>query len=526
MFDSFPIELLTAVLSGIDFRSLLVCRQLSHRFRAIIDATPSLQYTIELAIAGMVDNPKRSMPIEERRRRLMVYQENWANTSWKREEILPGLEKDLWELNGDVMFVMGHPDTLSLHQLPGISCGLQGSVWTIEGVGPEVLDFKIDASQDLLVGLEILHHQSADAEEARLFDGCYCRIHTRSLSTGAPHPKGLAVGHFLDGPLMCTHDDMWFDIHISGDLLAFGYCDNLELSVWKWKLGAFVTYLEPQVNTKIDTFTFLGDDALLLASVSGDRAGLQVCSLSGPRGNKILVNPHYLYPPLSDGAYASLEIKYDSSGSPSPTYPNESQAPFYSSPESRILAVGVQLTNNGEEVHWFHVIPVSVFLHAARHPQSIEDQNGFVAWDDWGPEKTCLVTGQPPFLFGSSVSGTRLVTLVPVHNDVGQLQPAIEVSVYDFNSFAIRRDRTNGRGSDIFETNAVFLKSPEPQSDGDDQLGYRKIITRLPFHKKTVPLPSRLMAPHSFKHVMITTDNLIFVDDEDEDNVVLAILSF
>ncbi|KDQ56119.1 hypothetical protein JAAARDRAFT_70921 [Jaapia argillacea MUCL 33604] len=140
MFDSLPIELLTALLDGIGFRSLLNCRQISHRFKAIIDATPRLQYTIELAVAGMVDNPKRSMAIEERRRRLIVYQEYWANTTWKREEILPGFDEEIWELNGDVMmFMVRGPDTLSLRQPPGISRGAQGSIWTIEDVGPGLL---------------------------------------------------------------------------------------------------------------------------------------------------------------------------------------------------------------------------------------------------------------------------------------------------------------------------------------------------------------------------------------------------
>ncbi|KDQ56110.1 hypothetical protein JAAARDRAFT_70916 [Jaapia argillacea MUCL 33604] len=530
MLGSLPSELTIAVLSELDFRSLLIFRQVSRDSRALVDATPGLQYKIELAIAGMVDGPDSNMTTEERRRRLVTYQENWANLRWKQEEVLQALDgdSDLWELDGDVLALSGESDSLSLRQLPGIARGKPSKTWKIKGVGPEFKDLRVDSTQDLVVLVEMLPpiHVGATSRIP-----CRCRIHTRSLSTGEPHPAGLPVGYFISEPLNVRHQETQLHIHVLGDRLAIGfstYHPHGYLCMWQWKVGALEMCLQSIDDIEIHSFTFLTRDSFLLASMSGGRAGLSVHSLKDDVEDRERgLTPYFLYPNPPECDYC-LSIRY----LPTPLAPaglSGSQAPFDLSPDSKIIAVMIKLFTPNGTVCWTHIIPVSVFLSLLHQSRS---DHACVEWVDWASERTCLIDNPFPSLHWTCcVSGSRFVTSTRIINQTG-LHPHhhFEVSVYDFNQFAIRHDLAHGRRSGVTLASVVLLKLPDAESSDEDEyhalLGYSRYVTRLPYRKETVVIPPLSIGPYVFGTAMISKDSLILVDDDDESKVGIAVLSF
>ncbi|KDQ56112.1 hypothetical protein JAAARDRAFT_36900 [Jaapia argillacea MUCL 33604] len=529
MLGSLPPELTIAVLNKLDFRSLLIFRQVSHVSRALVDATPGLQYKIELAIAGMVDGPNSNMTTEERRRRLANYQESWANLRWKQEEVLQALDgdADLWELDGDVLALSGESDSLFLRQLPGIARGIPSKNWKIKGVGSEFNDFKVDSTQDLVVLVEILPSTHTGAT-FRI--PCRCRIHTRSLTTGEPHLAGPPMGYFISEPLNIHHQDTQLDIQVLGNRLAVGFSTyhlHGYFCMWQWKVGALEMCLRSTDDIEIHSFTFLTRDSFLLASMSGGRAGLRVHSLKDDvEDRERNLTPYFLYPNPPQCDYY-LSIRY--LPTPASVGLSGSQAPFDLSPDSKIVAVMIKLFTPNGPVGWTHIIPVSVFLSPLRQSGS---DHACVEWVDWASERTCLLDNPFPSLHWTCcVSGSRFVTSTRISTQTGlHPQQHFEVSVYDFNQLAIRHDLAHGRRSGVTRASVVLLKLPDSESSDEDEyhalFGYSRYVTRLPYRKGTVVIPPLSIGPYAFGTAMISKDSLILVDEDDGSKFGIAILSF
>jgi hypothetical protein len=165
---SVPTELFGAILSQLDVRDLLICRavsllhtfsallitvQVCSLFRALIDSLPSLQYKIELAIAGQEDGVGHSL--STRRRLLRRHQLSWDALHWTQDLRFSMFRGGLWELYGNVLAqITSNGHTLHFKQLPSQSRAIEEKAWTVNVTQFRVRDFAIDPAQDLLIIVE------------------------------------------------------------------------------------------------------------------------------------------------------------------------------------------------------------------------------------------------------------------------------------------------------------------------------------------------------------------------------------
>src|ERR1700690_4567233 len=103
-------------------QTLTFCVQVCRHFKNVDDS--SLQYKIELVLAGMQDGPPSNLTSNERLRMLRSHQEAWCTLSWAEKETIPMLSGDTWELFGGVLALSDGPKTLVLRQLPSRLRGL------------------------------------------------------------------------------------------------------------------------------------------------------------------------------------------------------------------------------------------------------------------------------------------------------------------------------------------------------------------------------------------------------------------
>ena len=127
----------------------LIHPQVSKRLRDIIATAPQLQYNVELAVAGYVDNGKNDLQLTEKLRLLQETQ-----TAWKRARFSlgPGLPyEQAWSYAGNVL----HADN-DFMSLEVSGANLASRRWIIDPGMPEfcfLLDSAVDPAQDVAVFL-------------------------------------------------------------------------------------------------------------------------------------------------------------------------------------------------------------------------------------------------------------------------------------------------------------------------------------------------------------------------------------
>ena len=165
-----PFVIVCEILEFLDFRSLLKCRvvsevfsqvvlwhnqdfQVCSDFRDLVDSTPTLQYTIELALAGQEDGGR--CQLSARREMLKLHQKGWTELAWTAELSVPMLDGDIWELCGSVLAESNDdPLIIRFYQLPSKSRGIEQKEWSIPATEFQPDDIGMDPDQDLLVIIE------------------------------------------------------------------------------------------------------------------------------------------------------------------------------------------------------------------------------------------------------------------------------------------------------------------------------------------------------------------------------------
>lgn len=129
------------------FPIVQVCSDL----KTVIDADATLQYHIELAVAGMEDGPSSVRSPAERLEILRTRQNAWNKLKWKSQQEVPMSEGLVWEVYGNVLAQARGDATLAFHQLPSDIRGIEGRRWVLENLGVNIRDFGMDPAQDLLI---------------------------------------------------------------------------------------------------------------------------------------------------------------------------------------------------------------------------------------------------------------------------------------------------------------------------------------------------------------------------------------
>lgn len=169
MLTSLPVELIYKIFSLLDWRTILVCRevrttdilkvdcthvtvQVCRFFRSIAEGDRA-QYEIELAVSGMMDGPPSSFTTSDRLALLKERNAAWESLRWVESQDIPMMQGHVWELYGGVFAQSSTPDVLHFRQLPSKYRKIKEKTWGV-ALDIHVRDFTMDPAQDLLVLIE------------------------------------------------------------------------------------------------------------------------------------------------------------------------------------------------------------------------------------------------------------------------------------------------------------------------------------------------------------------------------------
>lgn len=206
-----PTEIIIRCLSFLPYKDLVVCTGVSKQFRDIIDASATLEYILELGIAGLEDASGRVSLSKCGRnyhttadllRALREREHAWSTLSCTSSWIIPvGKRYIVWELCGPAF----------------AGCYLRGSTPPLHGIAFNMIDvfdlrdrtaqgpmvsltldkpfynFSIDPGQDLLIVVEevppLAYVQSIEPASrlTNSSNSLVWKLHIRSLSSGLPY---------------------------------------------------------------------------------------------------------------------------------------------------------------------------------------------------------------------------------------------------------------------------------------------------------------------------------------------------
>ncbi|EPQ51213.1 hypothetical protein GLOTRDRAFT_133094 [Gloeophyllum trabeum ATCC 11539] len=201
-FTELPVEVITLILVHVDYRMLLICKEVCHFLRSIINNDQLLSYRIDLAAANMEDGWDNLKGLSESQ-----------NQRWLAP--LPGNTwLSAWEVQAGILGRSYHAEDgtygVVFDQLPAIARNIPHRQWHIGTVGHNLAVFTMEPSEDLLA---TVHHD------------------------GGPHPSAALPVLNLD-IFHTFHQD--FTVKISGDFIGVSAGRWSEFILWSWKTSTIV----------------------------------------------------------------------------------------------------------------------------------------------------------------------------------------------------------------------------------------------------------------------------------------------
>ncbi|TDL21249.1 hypothetical protein BD410DRAFT_310039 [Rickenella mellea] len=152
LLSDLPDELLVKIFLELDVYSLLQAQQTNVRLCTLIRDEKTLQYSMELSIAGMEDGPENApFSVEDRMARLKDYVSAWEGLRCQSEETLTVRNPSLWAVTGGLVsyaeFSAQKKTTkMVFRKLPSRTRCIDGQTWVHE-VPDMVQAFTADLSQ-------------------------------------------------------------------------------------------------------------------------------------------------------------------------------------------------------------------------------------------------------------------------------------------------------------------------------------------------------------------------------------------
>ncbi|KAJ7673729.1 hypothetical protein DFH06DRAFT_1081558 [Mycena polygramma] len=371
-----PTELLLEILGFLDPKTLLLSSSVSHLWHQIVKESPALQYTIELWADGMSRGESGGLTSAEALAVLYGYRRAWSAVDWTSKSVV---EIEALVFCRAYEFVGG---IFAQQQRGGdfltISVANIGKDPTTARatrvIGPNIEDFAIDPTQDLLARYNAT-------------PGIVARLELCTISSQQPHP--LAAQPHID----ISADELPpLSIQIADDAIGIFFLDSIRFVLLNWRSGIILTDVD---LLDIEDFHFLSPRSYILVHAYDDGL-VEVVTFDGLRPNSSTRVATLLLPELTIKAYissAAIHAGAFLTKAPSGT------APFSKSNNNRIYMFHINYSLSD----WFHL-----FVHGRFFQQFVVDYMRDktvklnVPWDDWGPQSSRM-------LRGAAHEGTRQV---------------------------------------------------------------------------------------------------------------------
>ncbi|KAK0491131.1 hypothetical protein IW261DRAFT_1435917 [Armillaria novae-zelandiae] len=509
-----PPEVLLSILSILDFRTLIKCRQICRKALDIIDSSTSLKYKLHLGMNRLVDN-NSGYSSQELLKKVQQHRDAWQAFNYSNLLLFP-CAGNAWELIGNVLATHVPGVGFTFHQIPSALRGIQKNRWTVESakIGVEVEDFSMDRSQDLLVVLQAKRSQ----------DDCLFLVHILTMS-GDKQP--LAQRHVLEGVKLENDSEMLYDIRIFGNLLGVLFTaiesDISILVIWNWKTGRIKKHVTGTM-LELQTFILLTEDILMIGSLQIDgepSPNLRVYHLDGEDyvANDILDSMAFLcvltFPLPKHGVDVEIRLFSD----PPPAKPNQNDGLFMTCHDDRLVVIGYDAYVSDTETEYYSsFVPLSSLMAIVERCLAATDsEDTIIPHSEWA-HHTEVTTSVLSDVWISVVHGMRAIT----HEIDGTL---VRARILDFNQYAIRQDLEEGRArtssyeivgaeTPAVRVNGKFLK------DGD---GYINSSLKQPYRVVSRDLPESIR--ENVTDLMLTEDSVVMVLKEVECEM-FGILSF
>lgn len=520
LLNSLPLELVLNILDHVsDYETLLKCREVCHNLKDLVDQTPTLQYTINLAVAGQesccanVDSPAALLNALKR------HQNAWDELKWSRQSRLPMRSGGLWELYGGVLAQSDEKGGISFIRLPSDLRSIEEKQWSLGPSFPcSVRDFAMDLSQDLLLLIEKPHWVGQTADHTY-------RLHIRTLTTGEPHPEAKG-GTILSNIQTFRDEDTSYTIQISGHyvgvLFNSVHVDGTELVIWDWKTSQVQMHL---VGNQIRSFSFLSqafvviclfrevDDGdyvpvLLIVDVEKETERPQ-------RPSDVQYSFSFHFPHLEEDVH---QLAFQIQSDPVPLWQahRDPRVPFYMDKNNSLYVVSLWVQVEDAVRCVTTLVPSTTFLACINGVDSKDpaDHKVDFVWDFWGPRGTRMIEPAQPhsIVWVCYVYGSKYVV-----SETGE-NASLSIKIYDFNQLALKRGLSTAPHTQTTASSAKLLQHdvslgqqtqyqifPTLLEGGD--IFEEDVQTFLPYRSRTLALPFNYKCS-----VMCSEDSIIIVD--------------
>ncbi|KIJ23282.1 hypothetical protein M422DRAFT_72597 [Sphaerobolus stellatus SS14] len=502
-----PEETITLILFVLDFEDIQQCKRVCRLFNTIISQSYSLQYKVELGIAGLLDGDPESdtYTVAARLEELKIVEYNWHHLQFRMQRSIPSLESTLYELVGGVAGFGGPENKLYVRgltfiELPSAVRGTTERIWKHADLGINIRDFTMAPIYDLLVLVEVPRLTGPPS-----LNDYEVNIHLRSMATGKAHP-GTSTPVISQITRLENGDSCGFFIRIIEDRLGLLYHSVMhdldeeiedQLYIWNWKTGELLCAFDPpKEQIRIDSFIFLSSRHFIVSRFRLDFNAsftpcfeiYDFCDAVEPGQPKLVRS--YQLPALAENV---LTYRMLLRSDPAPDNKGISalphKRPFFLGPTSRLLNVEIVLIDEQREREHYYMlfVHISSLLDGLIDGEQLEEV--LVPWKDWGPDSTRMINNE---IHNNSVGwvcyiyGNRYVQVLPTMSIDGSFES--QLVIYDFNRISLYRDLQNR--AELNEVNSLSMIKIEPTVHIWPQF-QEHIRTRLPYRiiHRCTPLP-------------------------------------
>ncbi|KAI9068341.1 hypothetical protein FKP32DRAFT_1587742 [Trametes sanguinea] len=533
-FSGLPGELQIGILSKLDARSILACRQTSTALAQTIDNAIEIQYKLELDRAGMIDGPPGTTSVRDRLNALKAYRAAWV--AGKHPVHILMIDVDLSDPRLFHVLPRGYhieqaTGNLKFYRPAGSVSGLTERNDVFAGMFEEIAAhrpvylFTISHSEDLLAYAcgTFYDPSSGDAHAECGFASLSRNYQAHPLAT---RPT-LRTCHPLEG------NSSRSDIRCSGDLVQWRVCywasRPAELIVVNWKTGIIVWHMHITSDQRYTQFQVISPTQVIVID-EGDKFSLCLHSFdpSASDDAPLAKESDCLYTlALPTRSHEVHEHWLRFAFEPQQIFTDDHPL-FSHDPALSLLALTF--------MHWFLDMSVECFLLLIPletllrfDTEGAESFRGrTIPWEDWGPEGTKMLQIQIREHTPQDVSvlGCRVALPNWRHIVEGEEMQCL-VTVFEVHKLANEPLLTNTEaankssencddpGQDAFAA-ASRLVATDDEWITDSRAWTDPIRTTYPFRKtyRTIPLSEVPHRQYWNTAVHLTADGLMLLIQE------------